>query len=167
MSKSESIRVFGVPGAGKTTRLISMLKDLNKKYHMREIIYCSYTTAAVNEVKERIGDRYAKRDLIWFKTLHGLCYRLLNITGSPASNKDRINHLNKFSNHFDIEQIIESIEINEVTEDQIVKWIHGHLDQLVLKYPEVMDDEVLKIKLARMVGGGLVLVGFFMVTLAH
>jgi len=80
--KPEIIKIFGSAGAGKTSRLISILEELikTKQYTPEQIGYISYTKAAVNEVRERVfALGYTKEQVDNFRTLHSFCYRLLEL----------------------------------------------------------------------------------------
>ena len=80
--KSKNV-IFGPPGTGKTTFLLSILEQAVKnQIPLSDIGYMSFTRSAVNEAKSRAKSilPYAKeRDFAYFVTLHSLCFRLLNL----------------------------------------------------------------------------------------
>lgn len=75
--------IFGPPGTGKTTFLLSILEQaVKKEIPLNEIGYMSFTRSAINEAKSRAKNilTYAKdKDFTYFVTLHSLCFRLLNL----------------------------------------------------------------------------------------
>lgn len=75
--------IFGPPGTGKTTFLLSILEQaVKEKIPLSEIGYMSFTRSAVNEAKARAKNllSYTKeKDFTYFVTLHSLCFRLLNL----------------------------------------------------------------------------------------
>jgi DNA helicase-2/ATP-dependent DNA helicase PcrA len=76
-------RIFGPPGTGKTTKLLNMVDQaLDAGIHPSQIAFLAFTRKAANEAKERAAERFklnAETDLFYFRTLHSLAYRLLNI----------------------------------------------------------------------------------------
>ena len=76
-------RIFGPPGTGKTTTLLNMVdKALESGIAPQEIAFLAFTRKAANEAKERASTRFGldpKTDLYFFRTLHSLAFRLLNI----------------------------------------------------------------------------------------
>lgn len=78
------IKVFGPPGTGKTTTLISTLKqELQDGIDPTEVAYLSHTKTAAEEVKSRISEQFSdldhKKDLLWFRTIHSACFRKLGL----------------------------------------------------------------------------------------
>lgn len=74
--------VLGGPGAGKTTRLIQEVeKALEKGIAPDRIAYVSYTKAAAQEAAVRAAKAFdlRPRDLAYFRTIHSLCFRELNL----------------------------------------------------------------------------------------
>lgn len=80
--KSRNI-IFGPPGTGKTTFLLSILGQAVKEdIPLTDIGYMSFTRSAVNEAKARAKNILANakdKDFTYFVTLHSLCFRLLNL----------------------------------------------------------------------------------------
>ncbi|MCH8906405.1 MAG: UvrD-helicase domain-containing protein, partial [Candidatus Heimdallarchaeota archaeon] len=89
---------IGPPGTGKTTRIIGdLLQSIKRKEHkLSQIIFCSYTNAAVNEARERV--KLALKDMLltidWsktnlrFKTIHSLCGSLIGFTADTLIKDD-------------------------------------------------------------------------------
>lgn len=78
-------RLIGGPGTGKTTRLLEIMEKLLERVHdPLEVGFVSFTTAAVNEARNRAAYKFgldAKelgRDG-WFRTMHSVCYRALGV----------------------------------------------------------------------------------------
>jgi DNA helicase-2/ATP-dependent DNA helicase PcrA len=76
-------RFFGPPGTGKTTLLLDMVEEaLEKGTNPHDIAFLAFTRKAANEAKERASVRFnlnMDSDLFYFRTLHSLSYKLLNI----------------------------------------------------------------------------------------
>jgi len=76
-------RIFGPPGTGKTTTLLNMVDDaLAAGTHPHRIAFLAFTRKAANEAKERAAERFgldAKKDLIYFRTLHSLALTMTDI----------------------------------------------------------------------------------------
>jgi len=67
-------RVFGPPGTGKTTYIVSQIERALKKYSRDEIYVCSFTRAAAVEIVSRVsGVRSIPERNIG--TIHALCLR--------------------------------------------------------------------------------------------
>lgn len=82
---TKTIKIFGSPGAGKTTYLLDIVsKCLEQGISPNEIFYISFSKKATEEAVSRACKRFNMRpkDFPYFRTLHSLCYRLSGLSGS-------------------------------------------------------------------------------------
>lgn len=82
--------ILGPPGCGKTTRCLAIIdEELQRGVPPRRIAYVSFTRKAVGEAVERAALKFglAQVELPFFKTLHALCFRVLNV-----NRKDVMSH---------------------------------------------------------------------------
>jgi DNA helicase-2/ATP-dependent DNA helicase PcrA len=75
----EITKIAGPPGTGKTTDLLEIvLRFLDSGIHPKEIIFSSFTRAAVSEALSRAVnkfEKYTEDDFPFFRTIHSLCFR--------------------------------------------------------------------------------------------
>jgi DNA helicase-2/ATP-dependent DNA helicase PcrA len=100
--------VIGPPGTGKTQFAKQIIIDLVKKgINPSKIIFTSFTRSAANEARRRCMDefpQYNYDDFRYFKTVHGICYNLLNLSrGNVFTGK----HLEEFAKQFNYEITID------------------------------------------------------------
>jgi len=79
--------IFGPPGTGKTTKLLDIIeKELDAGVPPTKIAFVSFTNAAVNEDKQRTAKKFKlqKKDMIWFRTIHSLCFNLSKLPGQQV-----------------------------------------------------------------------------------
>lgn len=92
--------IFGYPGTGKTTELMNTLDELFKKgISPTKICFCSYTKSAASEAIERAINKFnlKKEDMIYFGTIHSLCFRRFCLNKSVIS-QTQINEFFKLKN---------------------------------------------------------------------
>jgi DNA helicase-2/ATP-dependent DNA helicase PcrA len=86
---TEVQKLFGPPGTGKTTSLISIVEDELSHYHLppSEIVYVSFTKVAarvaINRAREKFPG-YGDDDFKYFSTIHSICFRLLGLKRSDV-----------------------------------------------------------------------------------
>ena len=75
--------ILGPPGTGKTTTLLDLVDQFMKVgVDSKRIGYFSFTRKAAHEAATRAAEKFnldEKEDLIYFRTLHSLAFRLLGI----------------------------------------------------------------------------------------
>jgi DNA helicase-2/ATP-dependent DNA helicase PcrA len=79
--------IFGPPGTGKTTKLLSIVDDyLQQGLNPSDICYVGFTKRAANEARERAIEKFqfAEDQFPWFRTLHSLAFGMLML------NKDNV-----------------------------------------------------------------------------
>ena len=76
--------ILGPPGTGKTKHLLECVKEeLSNGVDPKKIGYLSYTKKATQEARNRAMDKFTelnKKDFMYFRTLHSLAYKQLNLT---------------------------------------------------------------------------------------
>lgn len=90
---ADTLKVFGPPGTGKTTRLLGILEEeLRAGVHPDRIAYLTFTVKAREEAVERAQDVPgigADDDALrYFKTLHALMYSLLEMNHAALLSSD-------------------------------------------------------------------------------
>ena len=89
-----STLVLGGPGTGKTTRLIELVMGfIEAGVRPERIAFVSFTRAAVNEARDKAVTRFnlSEDDMQWFRTLHSLCFKILNLNrGQVFGLNDRV-----------------------------------------------------------------------------
>lgn len=105
-------KVFGPPGAGKTTFLLNVVEqELENGVAPHRIGYFAFTRKAANEAKERAIAKFpnlnSETDFPWFRTLHSLAYKCLGV-----SNKDimKPEHYSEFAKQAGLEIGVETGE---------------------------------------------------------
>ena len=84
--------ILGPPGTGKTTTLLNLVDEFIKQgIRPKEIGYFSFTKKAALEAATRASIKFglsADHDLIYFRTLHSLAFRMLGVTKDKMMSKE-------------------------------------------------------------------------------
>ena len=120
-------KVFGPPGAGKTTYLLSVVeRELAADVHATQIGYFAFTRKAATEARDRAIQKFPALnqdlDFPWFRTLHSLAYRCLGITSKDMMAAE---HYAEFAKEAGIERAAEQGE-----EEFAVKVDHPILNEI-------------------------------------
>jgi superfamily I DNA/RNA helicase len=78
-------KIYGPPGTGKTTTLMDMVDaELKRGTKPERIGFVSFTRAACENARHRAAERLKleEEQLPWFRTIHAVAYRLLEMMGS-------------------------------------------------------------------------------------
>jgi superfamily I DNA/RNA helicase len=102
-------KVFGPPGAGKTTYLLSVVeRELEADVHPMQIGYFAFTRKAATEARDRAIQKFPAlnpdRDFPWFRTLHSLAYHCLGVTSKDMMGPE---HYAEFAKEAGIELGVE------------------------------------------------------------
>ncbi len=75
---TSTLKVFGVPGAGKTHFLVDWVHDQLKVYAPEEICCTTFTRAAAAELRRRLG--VSREQARWWGTTHSVFFRMLGLS---------------------------------------------------------------------------------------
>lgn len=120
-------KVFGPPGAGKTTYLLSVVEsELAADVHPTQIGYFAFTRKAATEARDRATQKFPALnpdlDFPWFRTLHSLAYHCLGITTKDMMGAE---HYAEFAKEAGIE-----INLEQGEEEFVVKATHPILNEI-------------------------------------
>ena len=90
---TKTIKIFGSPGTGKTTTLLKLLEEkIAEGYRPDKIGFFSFTRRAIREARSRVIKKFnlSEDDLEYFRTIHSMCYRTLNINSGQVFKGERV-----------------------------------------------------------------------------
>jgi len=90
--------IFGPPGTGKTTELLNILETELKTVPPEEIAYVSYSRKGAYEGRDRALEKfpdYSETNFKYFRTLHSIAFRELNISKGMMIEKKHYKQLSK------------------------------------------------------------------------
>jgi len=93
--------IYGSPGTGKTTKLLSILDDCFKQNIPPEkIAFVSFTRKGTYEGRDRAVDRfgYNEERFPYFRTIHSLAFRFLDLRPNQMVTKTHYKDLSKLLN---------------------------------------------------------------------
>lgn len=82
MKNTELYTIFGAPGCGKTTHLIGVIEQLLTAYASNRIAFVSFTKKGSYEGRDKVMEKLGlkEKDLPFFRTIHSLAFRALNMS---------------------------------------------------------------------------------------
>ena len=98
--ESKTIKIFGSPGTGKTTTLLKLLEEkISEGFKPEKIGFVSFTRRAVREARSRVIKKFnlSEDDLEYFRTIHSLCYRTLNINSGQVFKGERVKEFSELA----------------------------------------------------------------------
>ena len=90
--------VLGPPGTGKTTYLLNKAEEfLESGVRPEKLGYVAFTKKAANEALTRAVEKfgYDPKDLVYFRTLHSLCYYWLGLGRSDVMARSNLREFSK------------------------------------------------------------------------
>ncbi|MCW3986978.1 MAG: UvrD-helicase domain-containing protein [Candidatus Bathyarchaeota archaeon] len=144
----DSTKFFGIPGSGKTTRMLTELEKITSAgMPLEQIAFVTFSKSAGEEIKNRILNKFDvdRSDLVWCGTIHSICNRLLdwdlkNNIPKLATEHDRADYLLQYGLTYPIvntfstdipETTISDGDIGEVSDEEkifaVINWCNNRL----------------------------------------
>lgn len=116
-------KIYGPPGCGKTTSLISRLRaEIASGVPAERIAYLTFSRAAIEEAKERLGIENAP----WFRTIHSACCAMLGISKGHTFTADDYAALHKETGYnlsgYDLDNVDDLDHSSDSRRDNAVKF---------------------------------------------
>lgn len=112
--------IFGPPGTGKTTKLLSIVEqELARGVPPDRIAYLAFTRKAAQEAVERAGKKFNlnQKQLIWFRTIHSFVFKNLNYNSDEVMTPKHYRELS---------EIIKVPLINVTSADEVGVSVHNN-----------------------------------------
>lgn len=81
MIEKNKIVLFGVAGAGKTTKCLEYIRTFLKEYNIMDIAFTTYTRAGIDSIRKKLQENqiYCPENS-YFRTMHSITWRLSGFT---------------------------------------------------------------------------------------
>lgn len=143
------IKLFGVPGAGKTTKCVAIikhlightfieendfLKDSFGKYTLDEICFTTFTKAGIQSIREKmVASGFEEKEMPYFKTLNSLTWSLAGFNRSHI-----LTHSEKEAFFKSIHISTRNLDDPEHTEMREVESFHDFIVSTLFQRPKDM-----------------------------
>ena len=143
--------IFGPPGTGKTTKLLSILEDELKNHTPSEIAYVSFSRKGAYEGKDRALLKFPDfkgTDFLYFRTLHSIAFRAMGVSRGMMITKNNYKQFGeklgfKFSGYFseDMQNTKDDAYLNynilSRNNKEMAKKLLGTLEAQQLRYIQI------------------------------
>lgn len=132
--------IFGPPGTGKTTKLLSILEEELKTYSKDEIAFVSYTKEGVNQGKKRAIEKFGGKldEYPYFRTLHSLAFYALGAKPVDMITKKHYKEFSKKMGMYFTGYYTEDLKHND-DKYLFINDLHRNNPRLVKNYIDTVD----------------------------